>query len=574
MKRIFASFAFLVFTALAGWAQDRAWVQIEAHPSLREAEERARAYSGAFQDVNAFSLGSGWYAIALGPYTGEAAARRLSDLRRERLVPGDSFVADGSAFRQQIWPAGANALSAPAVAAPAAPAAPEAPAGIVLPDETPAEARRSERLLTAEERRALQEAMQWEGFYTAAIDGAFGRGTRAAMADWQAANGYEVTGVLTTRQRAVLSEGYRDALARLGMQSVDEAEAGIRIDMPAGLVTFSRYEPPFVHFAPKGDSDVRALLISQTGDQATLFGLYDIMQTLEIVPLEGERDRGQNSFVLTGQNETLHSYTYATVSDGTVKGFTLAWPPEDDKLMQKAVQMMRDSFEPVRGVVLDEAQIDPEAEQGFDLLSGLEIRRPEFTRSGFFVDDTGQVLTTTDGLGRCSRITVGDDHEAEIAAIDMKLGLAVLKPRENLAPLGYAAFRTSEPRLKSDVAVAGYSYGAVLTLPALTYGELADLRGLDGEVSRQRLNLSALPGDVGGPVMDAAGAVLGILLPREDGARQLPDEVRFAANVEAIAGFLSANGIAVDAALPDASLPPEDLSTLAADMTVQVSCWE
>ena len=43
----------------------------------------------------------------------------------------------------------------------------------------------------------------------------------------------------------------------------------------------------------KGDgSGVRVLLISQSGDQGTLFGLYDIMQTLEIVPMEGPRDRG------------------------------------------------------------------------------------------------------------------------------------------------------------------------------------------------------------------------------------------------------------------------------------------
>ena len=75
-------------------AQDgpRAWVQIEAQPTLTEAEARARAYAGAFPDVAGFRMASGWYAIALGPYTPDAAAARLNELRRDNLVPADSFV--------------------------------------------------------------------------------------------------------------------------------------------------------------------------------------------------------------------------------------------------------------------------------------------------------------------------------------------------------------------------------------------------------------------------------------------------------------------------------------------------
>ena len=56
---------------------------------------------------------------------------------------------------------------------------------------------------------------------------------------------------------------------------------------------FDHYEPPFVHYGERGGSGVRVLLISQPGDQSTLFGLYDILQTLEIVPLDGERERGR-----------------------------------------------------------------------------------------------------------------------------------------------------------------------------------------------------------------------------------------------------------------------------------------
>ena len=580
----------LLFFTLAGlmpaFAQERAWVQIEAQPTLREAQERARAYSGAFPDVNGFQMRSGWYAIALGPFTPEGALNRLGDLRRDRLIPADSYISDGEQYSRKFWPVGADTLTAAPQTAPAQQeAAPQdtAPAQqaeaaprveeIALPDETPAQARRSEALLGQAEREELQQALQWEGFYSSAIDGDFGRGTRAAMADWQAARGHEATGVLTARQRDELVSTYRRTLAKLGMQTITEPRAGIQIELPAGLVEFSRYEAPFVHFDSKGDSGVQVLLISQSGDKNTLFGLYDIMQTLEIVPLKGQRQRKSDEFLLTGQNDKLHSYTYAALRDGAVKGFTLVWRPGEDRLMTRAAQMMRDSFRALPDAVLPDLAGEPDAEQRVDLMAGLEIRSPAMARTGFYVDEKGTVLTTTEVLAQCTRLTIDDEYEAEVAARDDALGLAVLRPRQGLAPLAHASFQTATPRLKTDVAVAGFSYGGVLDQPVLTYGTLADLRGLNGEEGLQRLSLEALPGDAGGPVFDSTGAVMGVLLARAGGTRQLPQDVSFAASVPAIADFLSANGVDAAAAGDAAQISPEMLAVKAADMTVLVSCW-
>ncbi|MGB8624074.1 MAG: serine protease, partial [Paracoccaceae bacterium] len=443
----------------------------------------------------------------------------------------------------------------------------------LMPQETPAEARRGERALTRDDREEVQQALQWEGFYDGAIDAAFGPGTRSAMRSYQSAKGYDPTGILTTRQRAALLKSYREALADLGMQMVDNARAGIRIRLPMGMVEFARDDPPFVQYDSTTDHGVRVLLISQKGDQTTLFGLYDVMQTLEIVPMEGRRNRDSDSFVLTGRNATLHSYTYARLVNGTVKGFTLAWKPRDEDLMQRAVQIMRDTFDPYGNGALDETLGATTEDQNIDLMSGLEIRRPEISRSGFYVDGAGTVLTTSQVLEQCKRLTIGDDFEADVAARDDALGLAVLRPRQSLTPIAYAAFQTGAPRLQSDVSVAGFSYGDVLDLPVLTYGKLAQLKGLQGETDVSRLALDALPGDAGGPVFDRTGAVMGVLLPREDGNRKLPEDVSFAASIPAIAEFLSANAVKMAASDRTGAMDPEDLTKLAADMTVRVSCW-
>ena len=65
-----------------------------------------------------------------------------------------------------------------------------------------------DRLKAAEEALGeVQQALNWNGFYDAAIDADFGPGTRRAMEAWQRASGFEVTGVLSTAQRRGLIEG-------------------------------------------------------------------------------------------------------------------------------------------------------------------------------------------------------------------------------------------------------------------------------------------------------------------------------------------------------------------------------
>ncbi|GFE65950.1 serine protease [Litoreibacter roseus] len=552
-----------------------AWVQIEAHPDLQTAQDRARAYGVALSDVNGFRLRSGWYALTLGPYGSEAAATaRLRELRGAGLIPGDSYISDGRPYGRQFWPIGGAATGAAPNPTPGIIIQPNqqdavqpSPPPAELFDETPEEARRNERLLTRFERQELQEALKWYGFYAAAIDGSFGPGTRRSMAEWQATNSVEVTGILTTGQRRSLLQDYRQAVAALDLTPVEDDVTGIALTLPAGLVEFDRYEPPFAHYRPKSDSGVRVLLISQPGDETTLGGLYEIMQTLEIVPFEGARERKRRSFVLTGQNETLHSYTYARTDNQTVKGFTIAFPPARALEMANVIQIMRDSFTTRDGVLAP----NPADEQSVDLVAGLEIRRPKTSRSGFFVDPEGRVLTHSSAVQSCQRITLDSLYEAEISVAQD--GLALLTPVEDLAPLDYARFSTKPARLRSEVAVSGYSFEGTLSGPTVTYGQLEDLRGLVGDQDIQRLSVDSLSGDTGGPVFDMTGAVTGLLMPLPETGRALPKDTKFATKADQVARFLSENGVTASASERQEPIDPEDLIELASAMTVLVSCW-
>jgi len=610
MKRaISALFVFfsIFFTGMAQ-AQDSYWVQVEANATLREAENAARRYAQQLEDVNGFRLGrSGWYAIALGPYTEATATERLLELRARRAIPGDAYVSDSQPYTQQFWPVGADALAqTPAGTAPTAPAPAPAPAEtpevaevapapepepdpdpLFAPPETRQEALRSERTLNADQRKELQIALQWEGYYRSLIDGDFGPATRGAMRSWQEDNGFEITGVLTTRQRALALKGYNDMLASMGLANVVDATAGISLTLPTAMVSFDRYEAPFAHY--EGDEGVRVILISQRGDRATLFGLYDILQTLEVVPMEGDRRRRDNEFTIEGADNDIQSYTYARLVDGAVKGFMLIWPQgvtmidgatgeatrKVDRRRALVLDAMRNSFASVGGAVLDDNAGLDTATQSIDLISGLEIRRADKARSGLYVSARGAVLTTTEAVESCERITLDESYDATVAATDETLGLALLQPTRQLAPLAVAEFLSFEPRLQSELSVAGYSYGGRLSSPTLTYGKLADVRGLAGEDTIARLDIRAQDGDTGGPVLDQGGAVVGLLLaaPSGDG-RVLPADVGFVAKASAVSDFLSANGVAPVATDIQGALTPYDLSALAADITVLVSCWK
>ena len=165
MKRVFSAILILAALVTAGFAptqaqaQDSYWVQLSANATLREAEDDARAYAARLPDVSGFRLGnSGWYSVALGPYTAEVATDKLIALRAQGVIPNDSYISDGAPYGQRFWPVGSTqpaAVAEPIEDATAAAAPSEAPA---VPEPQPAEP--SEEFLTREEVMRLLERLE------------------------------------------------------------------------------------------------------------------------------------------------------------------------------------------------------------------------------------------------------------------------------------------------------------------------------------------------------------------------------------------------------------------------------
>lgn len=558
----------VVCVAGPGWAQEQVWIQVELLPTLDRAELSAQGYSEQLPDVAGFYMGSGWYGVALGPYEPGQAEAVMANLMAEGVIPGDAVILDSAGFGQQFWPPAAAAAADPAAVAPAEPAAPTEPVAVA---ETYDEAVASEARLSQAEKEALQGALKFAGVYSGGIDGAFGRGTRAAMSEWQAQRGHEVTGVLTTAQRAELLGEANAVLDGLGVETVRDEAAGIVVDLPLAVLGEPVTEAPFVRYDGRDGVPPQVVLISMPGDSSRLAGLYEIMQTLEEIPEDGPRERTAEAFVIEGRDAVRHSTTYAWLVDGQIKGFTLVWPAGDDGRRLRLLDVMRSSFRRLPAVL--DPGVSGGAEQGVDLVSGLRVRQPEATASGFFADARGAVVTTAASVASCGEITLDGSIPARVATVDERLGLAVLLPDAEVAPRAVAELRAGAPRIGAEVAVAGYPYGAALARPAITFGTVADVRGLSGEPDLRRLSIPAQAGDAGGPVMDESGAVIGMLLPAGTGTTVLPDDVAYAVDAGAIQAVLAQAGVVAATSTATGAVGAERLAREGGAMAVLVSCW-
>jgi hypothetical protein len=587
MPRYAALLAGYMITAQIAAAQDQVWLQIEAQPNLAKAQERAGAYAAnlgasGLPGLQGYALDSGWYGIALGPMGPDQAVGLLQSLSTSGVIPPDSYITDGASFGQPFWPPGSETVQAQPSVEPAAPVAEPSPQtaerpdlSSTLPDETVAEAKASEAALPPEALQELQMALKWYGFYEGAVDGRIGSGSRKSMAAWQSAQGREPTGVLTTAERARLTGGYREEERLFGFASVSEAESGIEITLPMAMLDFDGYAPPFVRYKAKEGSGAKAsvLLISEPGTLAALSGLYDVLQTLDVMPAEGERALGEDSFTMRGRNDKIESYAYATVAGGNVKGFVLTWDVALAGEMERVIPMVQSSFRSTGEKALDPGLVPLDEAVKRGLLAGIAAKAPKSSATGFFVDPKGAVVTLASAVQGCSKVTLDHRTEVQVKALG---DLALLQPMVPVAPRAYAAFAPSLPAAGTPVTLAGYSWGERLSAPVLTQGTLAEGTGLNGEAGMARLAISSMAGDLGGPVLDPTGAVVGMLIPAGAG-KALPEGVGFVSTAQSLSAVLSdpvKAGLTLSLAPAAAKATPDALSAAARGMTVLVSCWE
>jgi peptidoglycan hydrolase-like protein with peptidoglycan-binding domain len=572
IKHIFI-FIFVIwgYSAMGQLAPDRyVWIQIEAQPNRAAAMARIKTYKQEISNVVGFEIEGGWFGIALGPYKSDAADTLLAKLKKSELIPRDSFVARGVTYGRQFY---APRSSIPKLATAQSLTETKTDLETELSGTDNLELTKiSENALTFDEKRYLQRALAWASHYQGKIDGLYGPETRRAMKDWQIENKYPKTGVMTPSQRGIILNNFTPVMTRLNLAPVTNLRAGITLLVPRGIMGSAQYDAPFVRFEATDTSNTQIILISQVGDAKRLRALFEVIQTLNIVPKGGALKLDEAGFSIETSNNELFTTGFAKLIDGEIKGAILVWPTKDEAQRLRLKEQIFGSFDSFKGV-LPEAEFFETGLLPKDILSGLQIRQPIFARSGIFLNAQGMVLTASQDLEICGSIEVGFGTQVKIKASNSYV--TVLSPMENISPPAISSFQLGPLKAPRRITAGGYSYGGSLGSPTLTRGLLQDLKDLANDRNISRLEINTLPGDAGGPIYNSGGAVIGILLPkREDPNRQLPDDVHFAANLDLIISLLDEENIQLSSTETKVHSDLVNLSKTAKNSIALVKCWE
>lgn len=211
---------------------------------------------------------------------------------------------------------------------------------------------------------------------------------------------------------------------------------------------------------------------------------------------------------------------------------------------------------------------------------------PDATGSGILLNTRGQVLTNNHVIEDCRRLTVqlpgAPLTDAAAIAADAPNDLAVVRISGAVDAEGYAAFRDGRSiRLADDVIAIGYPLTGLLSSQVkVTTGSVSALAGLYDDTRHMQISVPVQPGNSGGPLVDLAGNVVGVITSKLDAVAvaeatgDIPQNINFAIKSLVARSFLDANDVEYALAPSDTLLPPADAAELARRFTVLIACYE
>jgi hypothetical protein len=165
-----------------------------------------------------------------------------------------------------------------------------------------------------------------------------------------------------------------------------------------------------------------------------------------------------------------------------------------------------------------------------------------------------------------------------LVALDADDDLALLHVDTTFATA--AVFRDGgEPRAGEDVVAVGYPLNGLLADQVhVTTGSVSALAGLYNDVHELQMSAPVQPGSSGGPLFDASGHVVGVVVTKlnarlvAEETGDLPQNVNFAIKAGIARDFLRAQGVAVANAPLGPRRANADVGDTARKVTVLVEC--
>lgn len=177
------------------------------------------------------------------------------------------------------------------------------------------------------------------------------------------------------------------------------------------------------------------------------------------------------------------------------------------------------------------------------------------TGTGFFIAENGQLLTNHHVIDGCTSVAISRPDGARVpvtvVASDEGADLALLRQDAPAsAALSFRDMIQSPLRPGERVVLVGYPARSQLGGVNVTEGIVSGTRGALADRTRFQYTAPTQPGNSGGPVMDATGNVIGVVVAQIDkiSGERTAQNINFGIQIEAVRKFLADNRVDLPAA--------------------------
>ncbi|MFT3975111.1 MAG: serine protease [Amaricoccus sp.] len=420
--------------------------------------------------------------------------------------------------------------------------------------------------------RVLQAALAASGDYAGVLDGRWSDDGAAALDVWSAR---EFGAAPLAGHAAAAVAGFLDAARDDGWREVPLADLGLALALPLARLSQPVDEAGGTR---QWTTDGSFAVLTHRFDRADATAWHDTAASLAAGRIETRR--GPDRLVTTGTladgrafftRSDLIAGAWATVyltaepsAEGALRlaaaslhagrpeGFDLPADGRLARLVDSAARLVQAATPAPAGQVATPARFDAEITalppSGDGDADGAEAVGG--TGTAFYVGPQ-LLLTAAHVVAGCTTPSLADGTPLETVAADEGLDVAVLRaPRQ--AP-HWLAFAEGRMRLGQRVYAIGFPYYSIAgTSLTLTGGNVSALAGIDDDARYFSFSAPVQPGNSGGPLLDARGRVLGLVVARlsEDyiveATGSLPQNVNYALREAELDTFLSRAGIAAE----------------------------
>ena len=198
--------------------------------------------------------------------------------------------------------------------------------------------------------------------------------------------------------------------------------------------------------------------------------------------------------------------------------------------------------------------------------------------SGFAIADGMFIITSNHVVDGCADINVPDVGSATVLRSDRRADLAILKPNRPLT--AGLRFRSGHPvRLGEEIIVIEFPLRGLLSSPpTVTTGIISSLAGIRDDRTEMQISAPVQPGNSGGPVLDRAGNVVGVVESKLDAIKaarltgDVPQNVNFAVHSAIVTSLLGSYSIHYDFGSFEKEKPIAEIVSDALPTIVAIEC--